>query len=84
MNHACDEVISASKSFARRRARFTHPTVRSTIQRFGKTINPLTSRSARLTQLSHYCAFSDIKLAEFHGFATRLSICGAKTARPWR
>ena len=37
-----------------------------------------------LTQLSHYCAFSDMRLAEFHGFATRLSICGAKTARPWR
>jgi hypothetical protein len=49
MNQACDEVINASKSFARRRARFTHPKVRSTIQRFGKTTNPLTSRSARLT-----------------------------------
>jgi hypothetical protein len=38
MNQACDEVINASKSFARRRARFTHPKVRSTIQHFGKTI----------------------------------------------
>jgi hypothetical protein len=30
MNHACDEEINASKSFARRRARFTQPNVRST------------------------------------------------------
>jgi hypothetical protein len=34
------------------------------------------------TQLSHYCAFSDMRLAELHGFAARLSICGAKTVRP--
>jgi hypothetical protein len=43
MNQACDEEINASKSLVRRRARFTEPNVRSTIQRFGSTINPLTS-----------------------------------------
>src|SRR3978361_2182543 len=52
MNQACDEEINASKSFARRRARFPQPNVRSTIQRFGSTINPLTARSVRLTTVS--------------------------------
>src|ERR1039457_2184333 len=41
--------IVASKYFDKRRARFLQPSVRSTSQRLGKTTNPLTSLSVRLT-----------------------------------
>jgi alkylation response protein AidB-like acyl-CoA dehydrogenase len=37
-----------------------------------------------LTQLSHYRAFGDMRLAEFRGNTARLSICGAKPVRTER
>jgi hypothetical protein len=52
MNHAREELIKASKSFARRRARFNQPSVRSTSQRFGRMMNPLIALSERLTTFS--------------------------------
>jgi len=48
-NHASADSIVASKSFYRRRARLIQPNVLSTTQRLGKTTNPLTSLSVRLT-----------------------------------
>ena len=36
------------------------------------------------TQLSHYRAFGDMRLAEFRGNTARLSICGAKPVRTER
>src|ERR1700733_8400793 len=52
MTQARDDSIIASKSLASRRARFSHPSVRSTIQRLGSTTKPLTVRSERLTTLT--------------------------------
>jgi len=56
----------------RRRETVEHP--------FG-SIKQWMNQGAFLTQLSHYCAFGDLRLAEFRGFARCLSTCGAKTTR---
>jgi hypothetical protein len=40
MNHAREELIKASKAFARRRPTVSLSNVRSTIQRFGRMMNP--------------------------------------------
>ena len=47
-SQASDEATEASQSLARRRQRLSHAKVRSTIQRLGKTTNPL-APSERLT-----------------------------------
>src|SRR5260221_1720402 len=48
-SHASEDSIVASKSFDRRRARLIQPSVLSTTHLLGKTMNPLTFVSVRLT-----------------------------------